>query len=83
LKKNGNNPSFFQKTQDTNAPSLCVFYKFGDTIHLPKIGILDWIAYICGRFEATGKHISEELTEKICRKVDNHSSYVQQLAWLV
>ncbi len=59
------------------------FYKFGDVIYLSKIGTQDWISYICGRFEATGKHISEELAEKICLRVDNHSSYVQQLAWLV
>lgn len=59
------------------------FYKFGDAVYLPKISISDWIEYICGRFEATGKHISKELAEKICRTVDNHSSYVQQLAWLV
>ena len=25
----------------------------------------------------------KELAEKICQRVDNHSSYVQQLAWLV
>lgn len=59
------------------------FYKFGDIIYLPKIGTADWVSYICGRFEDTGKHISEELAATICRKVDNHSSYVQQLAWLV
>ena len=59
------------------------FYKFGDTVYLSKIGTQDWIDYICGRFEATGKQISKELAEKICQTVDNHSSYVQQLAWLV
>ena len=59
------------------------FYKFGDVIYLPKIGTSDWVDYICGRFEATGKQISRELAERICRIVDNHSSYVQQLAWLV
>ncbi len=59
------------------------FYKFGDTIYLPKIGTADWINYICNRFEATGKQITEELAEKICQRVENHSSYVQQLAWLV
>lgn len=59
------------------------FYKFGDAIYLSKIGTPDWINYICGRFAATGKSISEELAEKICQRVDNHSSYVQQLAWLV
>lgn len=59
------------------------FYKFGDAIYLSKIGTSDWIEYICGRFEATGKHISKELAERICQMVDNHSSYVQQLSWLV
>ena len=59
------------------------FYKFGDAIYLSKIGTQDWIKYICRRFEVTGKQISEELAEKICQKVDNHSSYVQQLAWLI
>lgn len=59
------------------------FYKFSDTIYLPKIGTSDWINYICNRFETTGKKISRELAEKICLTVENHSSYVQQLAWLV
>lgn len=59
------------------------FYKFGDAIYLQKIDTQDWVKYICSRFEATGKHISKELAEKICKTVDNHSSYVQQLAWLV
>ena len=49
------------------------FYKFGDAIYLPKIGTSDWVDYICGRFEATGKQISIELAEKICQIVDNHS----------
>lgn len=59
------------------------FYKFGDTMYLPKIGTQDWIAYICRRFEATGKQIPKELAEKICQSMENHSSYIQQLAWLV
>ncbi|MCI1640540.1 MAG: ATP-binding protein [Bacteroidales bacterium] len=59
------------------------FYKFGDSIYLSKIGTSDWNDYICGRFKSTGKEISKELAEEICQRVDNHSSYVQQLAWLV
>ncbi|MDR0431598.1 MAG: ATP-binding protein [Tannerellaceae bacterium] len=59
------------------------FYKFGDAVYLSKISAPDWVEYICGRFESTGKQISKELAEKICQTVDNHSSYVQQLAWLV
>ena len=59
------------------------FYKFGDAIYLQKIGTTDWIDYIRRRFEVTGKQISKDLAERICQIVDNHSSYVQQLAWLV
>lgn len=59
------------------------FYKFGDAIYLNKIGTEDWIEYIYERFESTNKHIPRELAERICNLVDNHSSYVQQLAWLV
>lgn len=59
------------------------FYKFGDAIYLQKIRTADWVNYISNRFEATGKQISKELAEKSCQTVDNHSSYVQQLAWLV
>lgn len=59
------------------------FYKFGDAIYLQKIGTQDWVEYICNRFSVTEKQISEQLAERICQTVDNHSSYVQQLAWLV
>ena len=59
------------------------FYKFGDAIYLQKIGTQDWVEYICNRFSVTGKQISEQLAERICQAVDNHSSYVQQLGWLV
>lgn len=59
------------------------FYKFGDIVYLDKIPTPDWVKYICGRFKATDKQISEELAERICLTVENHSSYVQQLAWLV
>lgn len=58
------------------------FYKFGDSIYLKKMPTSVWIDYIVGRFISTGKEISRELSEKICLTVDNHSSYVQQLAWL-
>lgn len=59
------------------------FYKFGDVMYLPKIRTEDWVNYICARFQATGKQITKDLAERICCAVDNHSSYVQQLAWLV
>ena len=59
------------------------FYKFGDALYLQKIDTEDWVKYICERFEVTNKSISSSLAEKIAKRVDNHSSYVQQLAWLV
>ena len=59
------------------------FYKFGDAVYLSKIATVDWVSYICERFKNTGKSVSEELARKVCAAVDNHSSYVQQLAWLL
>ena len=59
------------------------FYKFGDVMYLQKIDTAHWVDFICHRFEVTGKEISRELAEKVCVTVENHSSYVQQLAWLL
>ena len=59
------------------------FYKFGDAIYLQRIPAADWVDYICERFKATGKTISPELAERVCVAVECHSSYVQQLAWLI
>lgn len=59
------------------------FYRFGDIFYLGKISENDWTAYICNRFEITGKHISEKLSREICATTQCYSSYVQQLAWLV
>ena len=59
------------------------FYKFGDAMYLQKIPTEYWVKYIAGRFESTGKSIENDLAERICATVDNHSSYVQQLSWLV
>jgi len=59
------------------------FYKFGEVFFLQKINTNDWISFICERFESTGKKISPEQAKMICETVDNHSSYVQQLAWNV
>lgn len=59
------------------------FYQFGEMMYLDKISTDDWVKFICSRFKKQGKIISEELARRICEKVDNHSSYVQQLAWNV
>ena len=59
------------------------FYQFGEMMYLDKIPTADWVKFIQSRFESQGKSISEELARLICETVDNHSSYVQQLAWNV
>lgn len=59
------------------------FYQFGEMIELQRIPIDDWVPFIIGRFEKEGKTIPEDIARKICEKVDNHSSYVQQLSWNV
>lgn len=59
------------------------FYMFGDTFYLKPIPTGEWIPFIQSRFASKGKFITAELAEKICSTVDNHSSYVQQLAWNV
>ena len=62
---------------------LMPFYKFGDTIFLDKIPDADWVAFIQSRFANKEKSISEDFAKRICRTVDGHSSYVQELAWNV
>jgi hypothetical protein len=61
------------------------FYKFGDIMFLEKIKTPDWVAFIKGTFERTGKSIADDVCEEIVSLVQNHPYYVQQLAqqvWL-
>jgi AAA+ ATPase superfamily predicted ATPase len=59
------------------------FYKFGDVIHLQKIARQDWSRFITEGFSRTHKSISPELASLIAELVQDHSYYVQQLAYLV
>ena len=59
------------------------FYQFGDVIYLKKIPLSYWMDYISSRFARGGKTISDQQIERICKAVDFHSSYVQQLCWYV
>lgn len=59
------------------------FYQFGDMVFLEKIPTEEWVEYICSRFHQRNMRITEEQARQICQLVDNHSSYVQQLAWNV
>ena len=56
------------------------FYQFGDLLWLQKIPTSDWMDYIISHFETAGKHISEQMVERICETVDNYPSYVQHLS---
>jgi hypothetical protein len=56
------------------------FYQFGDLLLLQKIPTSDWTDYIINHFEAAGKHVSEQIVERICEVVDNYPSYVQHLS---
>lgn len=56
------------------------FYQFGDLLWLQKIPTEDWRDYILSHFEAAGRHISEQMVNRICEVVDNYPSYVQHLS---
>ena len=59
------------------------FYQFGDLMWLQKIPTVDWTGYIISHFESAGRHISEQMAQKICELVDLYPSYVQHLASIV
>jgi hypothetical protein len=59
------------------------FYKFGDIIYLKRISLSYWNSFISERFMQADKTITGAQIERICRTVDFHSSYVQQLCWYV
>ena len=59
------------------------FYQFGDMIFLGKIDTASWVDYIVAHFADRNRCISNELAQHLCEQVDNYSSYVQQLAWLL
>lgn len=58
-------------------------YQFGDFKFLDKILTETWVEYIVQHFKDRQRTISAEQAAKICQLVDNYSSYVQQLSWLV
>jgi hypothetical protein len=61
------------------------FYKFGDIIFLDKISTDNWVSFITGRFNDTGKGIGKDTATLIANLAECHSYYVQQLSqqsWL-
>lgn len=59
------------------------FYRFGQIFFLKKIAINEWVPFIIGKFEKTGKKISEDKAVKICETVKCLSWYVQQYCYFV
>lgn len=68
--------SVFQKR---NMP----LYQFGDFMFLERIPTDTWVKYIVSHFADRGRTISDDFAARICATVDNHSSYVQQLSWII
>lgn len=58
-------------------------YQFGDFKFLGTIPTDKWIEYIVSHFADRYRRISEEHASEICSMVQNHSSYVQQLSWII
>ena len=48
------------------------FYKFGDILFLEKIKTPDWVEFIKGTFERTGKSITDDICKDIVSRVQNH-----------
>jgi len=59
------------------------FYRFSETIFLGKIAQKDWVSFIIGGFQKTGKSINEKFAVKICEYTERHSWYIQQLSYFV
>ncbi|MDR2691498.1 MAG: ATP-binding protein, partial [Dysgonamonadaceae bacterium] len=75
--------SKFHMMQELFERQSMPFYRFGDLIHLGKIGEKEWTVFIKKRFENTGKYINSSYIAKIINDVDKHSYYVQQLSHLI
>ena len=68
---------------DIFANSSNPFYRFGQMMTLKKIDRAYWKPYIKDSFENSDKHISEEMTDRICDKMQCHSWYMQQFCFLI
>ena len=59
------------------------FYRFGQVLFLDKIKKEEWIPFIVGAFQRTGKEITNAQAERICDIVKCHSWYLQQLCYFI
>ena len=58
------------------------FYAFGDLMFLDRIPANEWKDYIIWRFDLFGKKIEEDIALRIADLMQEHSYYVQQLAYV-
>lgn len=56
------------------------FYRFGETILLPKISQSEWVSFLVTEFKKSGKAITNEVAQELVNLVESHSYYVQYLA---
>ena len=68
--------------QDMFLKSSYPFYKFGDIIPLNPIPEATWLPYLQQGFQSWDKELPTDIAQQLCRTVQLHPSYVQQLAWL-
>ncbi len=59
------------------------FYRFGDVLYLQKIDTSHWLKFIQSRFKKTNKKIHKKYTLRLIDEMENHSYYVQQLAYTI
>jgi len=59
------------------------FYRFGDVLYLQKIDTSHWLKFIQSRFKKTNKKIHKKHTLRLIDEMENHSYYVQQLAYTI
>ncbi len=62
------------------------FYKFGSVHYLKKIEMAEWTPFVAAKFKKSGKTISTEQIEGICRAMESHSYYTQnafQILWYI
>lgn len=60
------------------------FYKFGAVHYLKKIELEEWVPFVISKFKKTGKEISGNQVELICKAMESHSYYTQhacQILW--
>lgn len=69
--------------QSLFAHSSKPFYRFGETIFLEKIALMDWSKFLIRKFEETGKRIGSDDAELLVLKAKSQSYFVQYLARIV